>query len=124
MYAYYGTISWQIFAILLGAAIVIAPLPLAISFPSLIPMRKDFGLFTIAISSIFVIIGWLSFERNQYLADQWARYFNYYDFISYVEKFKRNNWRSSLLGRGNYYALILFVAIYLGAIGYILLCAT
>lgn len=67
MHRYYGTVSWQILAIFLAAALVIATLP----FVTLSSLATTFRVANELFAFVLTLAGILFWKHNQDLADKW-----------------------------------------------------
>ena len=76
MYAYYGSVSWQIFAIFIAAALVVATLPFATLFGQPSP-KPALHLFYAIINESFafalIVIGTKFSRHTRQLADRWVQ---------------------------------------------------
>ncbi len=77
MFAYYGSIQWQVFAVFVAAAtIIIATLPFVVPesrFHST-ALALEYFLFNEIFAGLFLAVGYGFLERNRTLAHRWIHW--------------------------------------------------
>jgi hypothetical protein len=79
MYAYYGTVSWQILGIFVAVGFVLATLPFvatSVIAPANVFLFHFYGVINEGFAAFLVIVGYVIWNRYQGLAEKWACYPN------------------------------------------------
>lgn len=77
MFAYYGTLQWQVFAIFVAASTILATLPFLIPRENLPhSLATSYFLFNETFAGLFLIVGFGFLRRNRNLAHMWIHWPN------------------------------------------------
>jgi len=78
MYAYYGTVSWQILGIFVAVGFVLATLPFvatSVIAPANVFLFHFYGVINEGFAAFLVIVGYVIWNRYQGLAEKWTLWY-------------------------------------------------